>query len=485
MLNRRVTLPAAAGARTGRVVQSVLPSSSFPGARGQEGAGRLINCYAEPLGPGARGQFSRRRVPGLASFGTSAQTVFRGMIDRSGVLYCVFDGVVWKTTSAGGALTSHGSLSGSDKCTLAKNNNATPDVVAVDPVTGAFVITAGTVSAYPDADVGAPNSVCAFYGYFVFGYGDGKLRSSALNGTSINTNDFVTAEARPDSIVRPVPLGDILYAFGATTIELLSGTNINLEGFPFTRIGVLPLGLKGRNAVTGHEDGSGMTRLFFVGSDNSCYLISGASYEKISPPDVDRDIAAVTDADDIEAGCYVAEGQTVVVLSGPTFSWEYRVGSNKWNERGSHSLERWRGTQPYFAFSKWLCGDYQSGNILEIDADTEEEAGNPLTMSVISAPAAANGFIARVDVDITTGVGVSSGDTSNERTPTCEISVSTDGGASFGYPQIVEIGEAAIYRQRVFATRFGRSTGQGAVVRIDVSDQVDVGILGAEITVAP
>lgn len=466
-------------------VSAALPSSSFPGARGQEGAGRLINCYAEPLGPGARAQFSRRRVPGLTSFGTSAQTVFRGMIDSAGVLYCAFDGVVWKTTSAGGALTSHGSLTGSDKCSLAKNNNSTPDVVAVDPTTGAFIITSGTVSAYPDADVGSPNSVCAFYGYFVFGYGDGKLRASGLNSTSINTLDFVTAEARPDSIVRPVPLGDILYALGATTIELLSGTNINLEGFPFTRIGVLPLGLKGRQCVTGHEDGSGMTRLFIVGSDNSCYLISGASYEKVSPPDVERDIAAVTDADDIEVGCYVAEGQTVVVISGTDFSWEYRVGSNKWNERESHSLGRWRGTQPYFAFSKWLCGDYQTGNILEIDADNEEEVGNPLTMATVSAPAAANGFIARVDVDITTGAGVSSGATSNEQFPTCEISVSTDGGATFGLPQIVEIGAAAAYRQRVFATRFGRATGQGAVVKIAVSDPVDIGILGVELTVAP
>jgi hypothetical protein len=49
------------------------PLGSYPGRRTHESAGRLINAYAEPLGPGAVGAAKIVSSAGLLKF-TAAQT---------------------------------------------------------------------------------------------------------------------------------------------------------------------------------------------------------------------------------------------------------------------------------------------------------------------------------------------------------------------------------------------------------------------------
>ena len=70
------------------------PLSSSPGATPQESAGRLINCYAEPLGKVIESDKKTapppvvwRKCPGLALFGTSGQTGFREAILVDNTLY--------------------------------------------------------------------------------------------------------------------------------------------------------------------------------------------------------------------------------------------------------------------------------------------------------------------------------------------------------------------------------------------------------------
>jgi hypothetical protein len=90
-------------------------------------------------------------------------------------------------TSAGGvgaALT--GALPGSGIVFAVRNNAANPDIVFVSPGDGAFWINgANVVVAYPDLDVGQPNSVVFHKGFFIFTYGNGVTRASGVNVTAI------------------------------------------------------------------------------------------------------------------------------------------------------------------------------------------------------------------------------------------------------------------------------------------------------------
>src|SRR5262245_39489361 len=141
-----------------------LPTSSAPGYRAQESAGRLINCFAEPLGEG-RSDVKRVRVPGMTSFLTSSETGFRGMMLVGSTLYAAFSGQLKRGTSAGGAMTTHNTLSGTLPVYFARNNAATPDKVVVTE-NGAFtIVDPNTINPYPDPDLPAPNAVCMLDGY--------------------------------------------------------------------------------------------------------------------------------------------------------------------------------------------------------------------------------------------------------------------------------------------------------------------------------
>ena len=58
--------------------------------------------------------------------------------------------------------------------------------------------------AYPDTDVGSPNSVTFGDGYFFFTYGNGQVIASDLNATSINPLSTIQINAACDGCVRGI-----------------------------------------------------------------------------------------------------------------------------------------------------------------------------------------------------------------------------------------------------------------------------------------
>ena len=136
-----------------------IPLSSFPGANPQEAAGRLINCTAEPLGEGnhATGPASQvwRRQPGLSQFNNQAtgQTGYRGGMVVGGLSYNAWLNNA-STVDIGGNYTALGPFPGTKKVSFARNQAAVPDVVAVDPDNGAYILaTSNLASAHATATV--------------------------------------------------------------------------------------------------------------------------------------------------------------------------------------------------------------------------------------------------------------------------------------------------------------------------------------------
>ena len=297
----------------------VLPTTSMPGQRPQESGGRLINCFAESLGESAATPLKLLRTPGMRRFGTTNETAFRGGCQLGALVYSAWSGKVNTHSSAGGTGADlGGSLPGSEPVFFARNNKSTPDLVIVSPDNGAFVAASGTVSAYPGAEVGAPNSVCFLKGYFIFGYGTGAMRASGLNTTDINTLDTATAESRPDTLYRVLARGDTLIAVGSQSIEFW-GLNGEATGFPFSPVTTLDRGIVGRYAIGGHEEGFGYG-LFFVADDFTVRQLDGYASSKISPPDLDRLIEAAADKSRIQVSVYVTQGHPFVVVQGD--DWE-------------------------------------------------------------------------------------------------------------------------------------------------------------------
>ena len=367
----------------------------------------------------------------------------------------------------------------------ANNRSPTPDKVAVT-ANGAFTFTDTLIAAYPNSDLPVPAGVTAIDGYFVFPIGDGRCFASELNATAVSALSFGKAEYKPDGLVRAVAWAGRLYLFGTETTEVWQNTGA--APFPFERIAIFPKGLATATAVTGFENGFSQDdvgfALAFVGNDNAVHMVSGYSTSKISPPDLDTLIEAVTDKTTLELGCFVVRGHPMIAVSSASWTWVFDLNTKKWHERASYGIARWRGKFPHYAFDKWLVGDTKSTTIYRIDASNYTEGGEPLKYRVETG--LAKKFpdrvqVARIQLDMVTGVGIAAGAEPQETDPTVEISISHDGGVNWTAPRFCKLGRQALASSRIVAHRFGLSRSVGPRVRVDVNDPVYASLRGVDV----
>lgn len=458
------------------------PIISAPGRHPQASGGRLINCYAEKLSATAGKTVAYPRTPGLKSFATLANDTFRGALEVSGSLYAVVGDTVYKVASDGTASQLSGDpVPGTAKVIMARNNAANPDIVIVSPGDGAVAISSDTVGSYPDTDVGQPNSVTFLKGPFVFTYGDGKMRNTSVNGTAINTLDNATAESKPDTLYRAIPLGNgQLLAVGSSSMEVWGGQND--VGFFFSYVATINRGIVGPYAIAGHEDGFGKG-IFFVGDDFKVYTLNGYTPTPVSSGDVERQIEKEADKSAISVSVFVANGHGFVAVQGPTWCWVYETDGGTWHERQSYLQTYWRGTCPVKAFDKWLIGDSKTGNLLEVDGATQDEVGDPLRMRIETGPLGAFPQAVRVnsiELYLTKGTGIATGTDPVQTDPDVEISISRDGGQTWSNPRVVKIGRQALTAGRVRSSIWGQADVQGVRWRFDESSNVPFCFMGAD-----
>jgi hypothetical protein len=425
-----------------------------------------------------------RKSPGMSQFATSSNPNFRGGILVGSQIYTAWTEKAAVFDSGGGETVLSGALSGTEKVFWAKNNK-TPvaDVVCVAPSSGAFVVTATAVSTYPDPNVGAPNSVGFLDGYFIFTYGSGKMQASNLNDagpTSINTLNFTTEQAKTGGLLRGLPFNGQYYVWGPNHGAVYSDT-AQPTGFPFTRSYVIQRGLLGRYAVAGHEDGFG-SALIWVADDKSVVMGNGTvNPTKISPPDLDRLIENLADKNTLEASVYISQGHPKWVLSCPSFTWEFDIGSKKWNERASYLIPRWRAISGISAFGKWVTGDTKGNRLLYVDATKYNEFGEPLIAQFESGPVLKfpnRTRVARADFNFVTGVGDALGPDPSATVPTVGISWSNDGGFTYGNEIIRQLGRQSV-ASRIVVLKSGQTSNIGRRWRLRVSGEIYVALLGA------
>lgn len=562
-------------------VQIPFPLSSFPGANPQEGGGRLINAYAEPLGepsrPSGPAQQVWRGTAGLSQHAITAENGYRGGLLVKNLAYEVFSSNVVNVDAAGN-VTVLGNMAGTKKVSIARNQSASPDVVAVDVDNGAYALTTAGVPSAPVAYNGGgnlpqPNSLSFQDGYFFFTVADGRVFASGLNALTQNALTFITCQLKSDVVLlRGIPWAGYMLFFTTGNFEIWQDAANVAPNFPYARQSGVDIGLIQSAAIAGMENG--FSELLWVAQDFGVYLMTAQSLSpvKVSPPDLDRLIEAQVRAGNLlEAGTQVYGGKKFWNISSSAWTWEVNLSTRKWHERWSWSAGQYgraRATCGHPAFNRWLVGDQQSGNILFVDDQNYTENGSPMLFRIESGPV--RDFpnmkrIARADFDCVFGVGqpvgsyvmtvlatasgtggvvrltvngtsqaktgdeilvagvggtteangvfvgtvvdanhielqgtvfthaYTSGGTATDITappgatvPTCAISVSKDGGVSFDNPSIRQLGpQRKIKRSRASIKNRGQSGPAGVRWRIDITDPVYRGFMGATMSSDP
>jgi hypothetical protein len=363
-----------------------------------------------------------------------------------------------------------------------RNNAANPDVVFVSPGNGAFWINGSNqVVAYPDANVGQPNAVVFHKGFFIFTYGNGRTLASNVNVTAINTLNNATAESKPDTLYRPVPLGNgQLLLCGSSTMEVWGGANDT--GYPFSYIATIPRGIAGPAAIAGAEDGFGKG-LFIVGDDNRVSSIDGYSCTPISNTDLDTLIEKEPDKTKIRLGVFVSRGHGFLMVQGPAWCWIFDTTLQTWHERRSYLQTYFRGLYPVQAFGKWLMGDSDAANLCEISALVRKDLTTPIKMLVETGPFGAFPNAVRInsiELYLTKGASDATGRDPDETNVEIAISISRNGGQDWSNPRNVRIGRQAITNGRVRASIWGQAEVQGVRWRFEESAGVDFAFMGAD-----
>lgn len=466
------------------------PITTAPGARPGEGAGRLINCYAERLSEGARDQYARKRAPGLLKVATAAQVGTRGMHFYNGTLFVALAERLVTVTRSGSTYTVNdiGELPGLQRVTFARNNKApVPDILCTTEDDTFIITTSSPPVSLGDADLPQASTVDFIDGYFVFAIRDGRYFVSNINDITIDALDFGKAESRPGGIHAAIAYGEQLLLCGPNAIEVWQNAG-NATGTPFSRAAVIPKGVASAFGIGGNTDG--FSSVVFVGDDNGVYILDGSyTPRRISSPDLDRLIEAVPDKADIDVTVGVTSAHMWATVTGPAFSWTFDVGSGLWHERESYNSTRWRGVCSAKAWDgKWAIGDRETGDIWLLDADTMREGTDPLVMSAISIPV--NAFpnrvsIPRADFDLIVGQGLVAGAQPIETDPVCMISWSDDGGATFGKPLPRRLGPTAAHKTPISVNRCGVTSRYGRQWRVDISDPVYVSVIGGDMSADP
>ncbi len=458
------------------------PVTSSPGARPQEGAGRLINAYAVKTEQGAATPLKWLRSPGLRELTTVAgHAGYRGFIEINGSVIAALDerAVLLARSGALYAVTDLGALSGARLITVARNNASPPAIVAVTE-NGAFNLFADTAPTdFADADLPQPISVCNVKGYFAFAIADGRIFASDLNSVAVSSLSYTTA---PAALLRGVSYRDQLFAFGADFCQVYADRG--LTPFPLELQTTIPIGLAGTHAVAGWEPGFSGT-LIFAAQDDRVYRLNGYTPEPVSTEDVSRDIATTPDKSVLEASVYMASGNAFWTLTRPGhWTWEFNQTTGTWNERKSYGAASWRAARTIKAFSTWVAGDRDSGAAFEISAAAYREGDDPLLFEVISGAVAAfpaRLSVPRLDLNLVAAVGVAAGEDPVETDPQVEVKWSRDGGYRYGVPVWRAIGREGEGARSVSVNRLGLCGPKGYRFHVRVSDPVPVTLFGAEL----
>ena len=459
-----------------------LATKSSPARNGQEGAAKLINCFAEET-PDGKNPFAIYACSGLTSLATVASTgVTRGMIAVDANLYAVMGRSVVRFDGGFGSEII-GGIAGDGVLTMAQNRKEpNPQIMVVCP--GAVsIIENEVITPVTDPDLPSPISCAQLDGYFILFIADGRFYITSIDeGTEIDALDFATAEANPDGGRRNAVRNRDAVFFGNKSTEFWQNTGA--ADFPFSRVTTIDVGLYAESSVAEmtliQKSGPAEDTLIWAAANRDgaycgVMMLSGYTPVKISSYEIDRLIEAETDPTDIQAFSWSENGHSFYCISGPTWTRSFDATEGQWHSRESVGESRWRGNCYARFAGKHVIGDFEAGEIYQMSSSIYDEDGEELVMTIQCPPAHAfpHGLTwNEITLDMVRGVGLNS--TSEYlANPVVIVDYSDDGGKTFGPERHIEIGRTAQIGKTIRRSMFGRTIrGAARTWRIRVSAAV-------------
>ncbi len=448
---------------------------------------RCVNLFPELGGPNSKTVMALRGTPGMLLFvvlGYSG-SVGRGLFATStNRLFGVVGSTLVEITALG-VVTARGTIASSyGKVSMADNGL---QLMLVDGNKGYTLTLATNVFAeIVDVDFPAGAPVVDYQdGYFIVPKPNTSqfYISTLRDGSTWDALDFGDAEGSPDLLKRPIVNGRDVWLLGENSTEVFwdSGN----PDFPFERIqgAFMEVGIA---AIFSAAKMQGS--VFWLGGSKEGFGIvfqsRGFQAVRISTHALEEEFLTYTTLDDAEGFCYQQEGHWFYQLTFPTASrtWVYDMTTSMWHERAyrdptSGDLGRHRATGHAFFNGRNLVMDYANDRIYELSPTTYTDNGDAI-LRIRTAPHIGDRrqrlAFRRLDLDLETGVGLSTGQGSD---PQIMLQWSSDNGHTWSNELWRSMGRIGEYKKRVVWYRLGMARDR--VFRVMISDPVKVVLLAA------
>jgi hypothetical protein len=269
-------------------------------------------------------------------------------------------------------------------------------------------------------------------------------------------------------------------------------------GQPITPFLPVPGGFIEQGAVSGTSISFLDNSVFWLGQDSRgsaiAWRANGYTPARISTHAVEFAWQGYSKVSDAIAYSYQDQGHTFwhVYFPTPSKSWRYDAATGLWHEVSylNGGIPIAHLSQCYtFAFGKHLVGDWNSGNIYEMNIKYLTDMGQPIKR-IRRAPIVSNEnqriHHNQLQVDVETGLGpippLLDGN-GNPRDPVMDLRWSDDSGHTWSNTYAVGCGQAGKYKTRVIWRRLGQSRNR--VYEISMTDPIPWRIVDAYLEAEP
>ncbi len=389
----------------------------------------------------------------------------RGGIEYNSLAYFVIGNTLYEINSAGTA-TSRGTLTtSSGRVSMAHNGVRTSANQQIHIVDGTqryiYDNTTSTLTGFTDF---AAETTLFLDGYFVFNVKDTDrfYITSLYDGTTVDFNDFATAEGDPDIMQAVASDRRELFLFGKKTLEIWYNAGDPDNTFQRYQGGSTQTGLASPFAVSRFDNG--ICWLTENQRGDRLVAVLGEGYRPviISTPEVNFRLSTYTTFSDAFSYVYQHEGHEFICFTFPSHKVTevYDASTKEWHQRG-HTIDgvfpnRERYNCHVFAFGKHLFGDVSNGNIYVLDTSVGTISGTRIPRERITPILTKEEQRIRISafqLDMQEGIG----DPNSSTDTSMWLSYSKDGGHTFSDEIERSMGEAGEYDKRVIWRRLGHA----------------------------
>lgn len=396
-------------------------------------------------------------------------------------------------------LTSVGTLeTSSGPVCIRDNNTGGGNAVIVDGPNGyLYDIATKAFSQITDPNFLGSDTVAYIDGWWIFNKPGTQTFYSNSQPYSLTFNAlfFALKDAAADNLIAVWENKELLWLIGDKTTEIWYNAGGAPGGvgatFAFQRIvgTLIQAGCKAKHSIS-RFGSPGQEGLIWFGrserGENVIILTQGFQDQVVSTPSFGDEVAMYATTDDAVAYTYQEDTHEFYVLSFPTAdtTWVYDGQSGLLHKRLSYDpyakkFHRHRSSAFMNFAGMRIVGDYQNGALYQLTRTAYTDAGWPLLAKRRAPHIWDKGergrvFMQSLQLDFNVGQGNPSGMGSD---PQCGLSISRDGGHTFGNRFYAPMGKIGEYRTRTMWRKLG--WGRDNVVDIEVIDPVNRDLVGA------